>query len=65
MWQSHTFPGTRKTDAEKTNKRSGGLGDRMFEEVGDELSGERREEEDHVEGAQVQRGPSLSQSCED
>ena len=60
MWQSCAFLGTTKTDAEKKNERSGGLGDRVFEEVGDELSGGRREEEDHVEGAQVQRGPSLS-----
>ena len=36
----------------------------MFEEVGDEMPGGRGEEEDHVEGLQVQLGPSLSQLCE-
>ena len=60
MWQSHTFPGTRKTDAEKTNKRSGGLGDRVFEEAGGEMSGGRGGGRDHVEGLEGQPGPTLS-----
>ena len=53
MRQSHGLFGTTRTGIEDADERSGGLDDRLFEEVRDGMSGGRGEEGDHVEGLQV------------
>ena len=53
MRQSHGLFGTTRTDIEDAVERSGRLGDRLFEEARDRMSGGRGEEGDHTEGLQV------------
>ena len=64
-FQPCDFVGSTGTDMEETDERYGGQRDGLFEEVGDVVSGGKREEEDHIEGHCVWPRSSLLQLCED
>lgn len=64
-FQPRDFVGSTGTDMEETDERYGGQRDGLFEEVGDVVSGGKREEEDHIEGHCVWPRSSLLQLCED